>query len=79
MQHGQALCGWQLAGGDRVIARDAQATGVPSGTVRTVVQVFARLPEICDVQLYDYAERCAVLTNALAPVPMLEATPSAGA
>jgi hypothetical protein len=59
----------RFAVGDRVIAIDEQATGVPVGTVGTVVQVFARLLEICDVQFDDYVGTRAVLTNGIAPAP----------
>jgi len=59
--------GQRFAVGDRVIALDAQATGVPTGTVGIVVQVFARLLELCDVQFDDHVGMRAVETNALAP------------
>jgi hypothetical protein len=66
---GEGIVTQRFAVGDRVIAIDEQATGAPVGTVGTVVQVFARLPEICDVQFDDYAGTRAVLTNGIAPAP----------
>jgi hypothetical protein len=63
----------RFAIGDRVIVRDARATGVPRGTLGIVVQVFPRLPEVCDVQFDEEAERHVVLTNALAPAPASDA------
>jgi hypothetical protein len=63
-----------LRSGDR---QRCASDRVPRGTLGTVVKVFARLLEICDVQFDDYADRCALLTNALEP--MLEATPPAHA
>jgi len=68
---GEGTVTQRFAVGDRVIAIDEQATGVPTGTLGTVVQVFARLPEICDVQFDEYPGTRAVLMNALAPAPML--------
>jgi hypothetical protein len=59
----------RFAVGDRVIALVAQAAGVPVGTVGTVVQVFARLPELCDVQFDDHAGVRAVLASALDLAP----------
>jgi hypothetical protein len=59
--------------GDRVTARDEQATGVPTGTLGTVVHVFERQVEICDVQFDDHAGLRAVLTSALAPAPVSDA------
>lgn len=58
-----------FAVGDRVIAISEQATAVPRGTLGTVVRVFPRVPEICDVQFDDYPAIRAVLTGAIAPAP----------
>jgi hypothetical protein len=59
--------------GDRVIALDEQATGVPVGTFGTVVRIFSRLPEICDVAFDEYAGLHAVPTSALALAPPSDA------
>jgi hypothetical protein len=59
----------QFAVGDRVIVVDEKAAGVPRGTLGTVVRVFARVPNLCDVQFDDREGRYAVLMGALAPAP----------
>jgi hypothetical protein len=58
-----------FAVGDRVIAIDEQATGVPQGSLGTVARVFRQAPEICDVKFDDHAGWRAVLANTLAPAP----------
>jgi hypothetical protein len=63
----------QFAVGDRVIARDEEAVGVPVGTVGTVVHAFARWLEVCDVQFYDHPGVRAVLTSALDLAPDADA------
>jgi hypothetical protein len=65
----------RFAVGDRVIALDEQAAGVPTGTLGTVVHVFAQLPEICDVRFDDHAGLRAVLASALDHAPDADAPP----
>lgn len=59
----------RFAVGDRVIALDEQVDGVPFGTVGTIVHVFARVPEVCDVAFDDHEGLRAVFTSALDPAP----------
>jgi hypothetical protein len=59
----------RFAVGDRVIAINEQAAAVPVGTIGTVMQVFPRVPEICDVAFDGYAGLHAVFTSALDPAP----------
>jgi hypothetical protein len=58
-----------FAVGDRVIALDEQVAGVLVGTVGTIVHVFARMPEICDVAFDGHEGLRAVFTSALDPAP----------
>jgi hypothetical protein len=69
----------RFAVGDRVIVTNAQVTGMPVGTVGTVVRAFARVPEICDVQFDGHNGLRTVLTRALtlAPPPKAPAPESA--
>jgi hypothetical protein len=69
----------RFAVGDRVIVIDAQAARVPRGNVGTVVRIFVRLPEMCDVQFDTYTGPLLVLVDALAPAPTSDATEPAGA
>jgi hypothetical protein len=55
--------------GDRVIVTNEQATGMPLGSVGTVVRAFAYAPEVCDVQFDGQKGIRAVMTSALAPAP----------
>jgi hypothetical protein len=55
--------------GDRVIALDELVTGVPVGTLGTVVRIFVQLPVICDVEFDDHPGVRAVLASAIAPAP----------
>ena len=65
----------RFAVGDRVIAIDAQMVGVPEGTVGTVVRLFVRVPEMCDVVFDEYTGLHAVFMDALAPAPPSDAPP----
>lgn len=58
-----------LAVGDRVMVVNERLTGIPYGTLGTIIQVFARVPHICDVQFDGHAGEHAVLTRALALAP----------
>jgi hypothetical protein len=55
--------------GDRVIAIDEQAAGVPMGTSGIVALVIVGPPEICDVRFADHSDLQAVRSDALAPGP----------
>ena len=59
----------RFASGDRVIVTDEHVAGVPRGTRGTVVRVFARVPEICDVLFDGHTRAQAVLTSALEIAP----------
>jgi hypothetical protein len=65
----------QFATGDRVIVTNAQATGVPEGTIGTVVRAFVYAPEVCDVRFDGQKGIHAVLTNALALAPNSASAP----
>jgi Xrn1-like protein len=65
----------RFAVGDRVIVINTQMARIPRGNVGTVVRVFARSPEICDVQFDTYSGSTIVLAVALAPAPALESPP----
>jgi hypothetical protein len=59
----------QFAVGDRVIVTNAHVARVSRNTVGTVVRVFAKWLEMCDVQFDNYTGPMVVLMEALAPAP----------
>lgn len=65
----------RFAVGDRVIVTDMRAAGGREGTLGTVVRVFERVPEICDVQFNGHWGARAVLTSALKIAPSSNPAP----